>query len=394
MKKTVSIIGGGPSALLLAAFLDASKFDIVLYEKNNTVGRKFLVAGKGGFNLTHSEPMPALIARYTPVDFLQNALETFTNTHFREWLDTLGIETFVGSSKRVYPVENVKPIQVLNAMVKVLEDEGVRIHTKHTFTGWNKEKLVFNNTETIQSDYTVFALGGGSWKITGSDGSWQSLFAEKNIDTLPFSASNCAYGVAWPKDFIAQHAGTPLKNSAIRYDTHIQKGEAVFTQFGIEGNAIYGLSPFLREAFKTKKPVCVHIDFKPVFSEATLLKKIQAATEKNTAQILKKTLKLTSAQIALLKNTLSKEAYLEPALLAQGIKNCPLQLTGPGPLDEAISTTGGLPLNAVDANFQLQKLPNHYAIGELLDWDAPTGGYLLQACASMGVALAKHLNQL
>ncbi len=394
MKKTVSIIGGGPSALLLAAFLDSSKYKVAIYEKNNTVGRKFLVAGKGGFNLTHSEPMPAFINRYTPPSFLQKSLQTFTNTHFREWLETLGIQTFIGSSKRVYPIENTKPVQVLNAILKLLKRNEVTVHTNHTWTGWEDNQLLFNNTKTIKSDYTVFSFGGGSWKITGSDGSWQTLLAAKDIKTLPFSPSNCAYGVAWSKDFKQQYAGTPLKNCTVSFAGNTQKGEAVLTGFGIEGNAIYGLSPFLREAFKTKKPVCVHLDFKPMLSETTLLSKIEMATEKNTAQILKKSIKLTDVQVALLKNTLSKETYLNHKLLAKAIKNHPLHLTKPGPLDEAISTTGGLPLQAVDANFQLHKLPNHYAIGELLDWDAPTGGYLLQACASMGVSLAKHLNQL
>ena len=240
MKKTIAIIGGGPSSFLLAAFLDIEKFDITIYEKNKTAGRKFLVAGKGGFNVTHSEPMEALIKRYTPDDFLEKTLRSFTNTDFRNWLEQIGIPTYIGSSKRVYPKEGIKPIEVLNAMLKNLKEKGVKIKYNQTFSDWNANNNPIINTKALKTDYTVFCLGGSSWKVTGSDGSWLDTFSEKGVKTIEFQASNCGYQIDWKSSFIQKHEGTPLKNIAIYCNDLVQKGEAVITNFGLEGNAIYG----------------------------------------------------------------------------------------------------------------------------------------------------------
>ena len=202
MKKQIAILGGGPSAFLLAAFLDAKKFKITIYEKNKTVGRKFLVAGKGGFNLTHSEPTEQLIKRYTSNDFLDKALLHFTNTDFRNWLDQIGIPTYVGSSKRVYPKEGIKPIEVLSAILKHLKEKGVIIKYEHTFSDWDNHNNPIINNISLQTDYTIFSLGGGSWKVTGSDGSWLDTFSKKGIKTKPFQASNCGYKIDWSSNFI------------------------------------------------------------------------------------------------------------------------------------------------------------------------------------------------
>lgn len=395
MKKSVSIIGGGPAALLLAAFLDCQKFKVIIYEKNKTLGRKFLVAGKGGFNLTHSEPIVELIARYTPSHFLQEALLNFDNHAFRNWMDSIGIPTYIGSSKRVYPENGIKPIAVLNALLDVLDKQGTDIQYKHTWTGWNSnDDLVFNTDIEVKSDYTVFALGGGSWKVTGSDGTWLDLFKTQGIDVVPFQASNCAYRVNWPEDFIIKQEGSPLKNIAISCLNKSQKGEAVITRFGLEGNAIYALSPQIREELESRQKATIFLDLKPALSYDDLYQKIKKSTLKKTSEMLQKELKLSAAQIGLLKTYLSKETYLNPELLAQNIKKLSIEITGSAPLNDAISTTGGVKLDAVDKNFQLEKRKHHYCIGEMLDWDAPTGGYLLQACFSMGVHLARHLNSI
>ena len=395
MKKSVSIIGGGPAALILAASLDCKKFKVTLYEKNKTVGRKFLVAGKGGFNLTHSESIKELIARYTPAHFLREALNEFDNHDFRNWLDSIGVPTYVGSSKRVYPEIGIKPITVLNAIVTVLEKQAVDIRYNHIWTGWtSKGALVFNTATEIESDYTIFALGGGSWKITGSDGSWLDLFKKQNIPVAPFQSSNCGYLVNWPKDFITEHEGSPLKNIAMSCLNKRQKGEAVITHFGLEGNAIYALSPEIREELQKYQKAIVCIDLKPSLNYTAVLQKIQESTFKKTSETLQKEVKLSPVQIGLLKKYLSKETYLNPALLAQNIKELPIEIIGSGLLNEAISTVGGIQLNAVDEHFELKKLKRYYCIGEMLDWDAPTGGYLLQASFSMGKYLAKHLNSL
>jgi uncharacterized flavoprotein (TIGR03862 family) len=393
MKKQVAIIGGGPSAFLLAAFLDAEKFEITIYEKNKTCGRKFLVAGKGGFNLTHSEAIEQLVARYTSNDFLDESLLNFTNTDFRNWLDQISIPTYVGSSKRVYPKVGIKPIEVLNAILKNLEEKGVIIKYEQTFSDWDDTNNPIINNRAIQTDYTVFSLGGGSWKITGSDGSWLNTFNKKGIKTKPFQASNCGYQIDWNPEFIKKHEGTPLKNIAISCDSIIQKGEAVITNFGLEGNAIYGLSPQIRAQLNAHSKATIFIDFKPSLTLENVYSKIKNATNKNTTQILKKELKLSEAQIDLLKTTLSKDTYLNLESLSENIKKFPIEIIGAATIDEAISTVGGIDLTAISENFELKKIPNQFCIGEMLDWDAPTGGYLLQACASMGVQLANHLNK-
>lgn len=395
MKKSVSIIGGGPAALLLAVFLNDQKFKVTIYEKNKALGRKFMVAGKGGFNLTHSEPIDELIARYSPSDFLKEALLSFDNQDFRNWIDTIGIPTYIGSSKRVYPKSGIKPITVLNAILAVLDKQGVAIQYQQTWTGWNSNQdLVFNTDTEIKSDYTVFALGGGSWKVTGSNGSWLDLFKAQGIDTFPFQPSNCGYRVHWPEDFIMEHEGSPLKNIAISCLDKYQKGEAVITRFGLEGNAIYALSPQIREELKNHQKATIYLDLKPTLSCDDLVKKIKNSSVKKTSDKLRKELKLNEVQIGLLKKYLSKETYLNSELLSQNIKKLRIEITGSSPLNEAISTVGGIPLNAVYQNFELKKLKNQYCIGEMLDWDAPTGGYLLQACFSMGVHLARHLNSI
>ena len=394
MKKSVSIIGGGPAALILAALLDCKKFKVTVYEKNKTLGRKFLVAGKGGFNLTHSEPIRELIARYTPPHFLEKALLDFDNEDFRQWIDSIGIPTYIGSSKRVYPESGIKPITVLNAILNVLDKQGVAIEYQQTWKGWtNENDIVFNTDTTIKSDYTIFAMGGGSWKVTGSDGSWLNLFESESIPVVPFQSSNCAYRVNWPEDFILEHEGSPLKNIAISCLNKKQKGEAVITRFGLEGNAIYALSPQIRQELESQQKATIFLDLKPTLRYEDLLQKIKKSTFKKTSETLQKEVKLSPAQIGLLKKYLSKETYLNPQLLAQNIKKLPIEITDTSLLNDAISTTGGIQLSAVDENFQLKNKKSNYCIGEMLDWDAPTGGYLLQACFSMGMHLARHLNK-
>ncbi|MGY8933934.1 MAG: NAD(P)/FAD-dependent oxidoreductase [Flavobacteriales bacterium] len=393
MKKQITIIGGGPSAFLLASFLDAEKFTITIYEKNKTAGRKFLVAGKGGFNLTHSESIDQLIKRFTPINFLDKALLNFTNIDFRNWLDQIGIRTYIGSSKRVFPEKGIKPIEVLNAILKSLKKKGVIIKYEHTFSDWDGTGNPVINNKPTPTDYTVFSLGGGSWKVTGSDGSWLDTFSKKGIKTKVFQASNCGYKIDWKSNFIQKNEGTPLKNIAISCNNVIQKGEVVITKFGLEGNAIYGLSPQIRAQLNTTSKATVFIDFKPSLTLENILSKIKKSIFKNTTQILKKELKLSPSQIDLLKTYLSKESYLNIESLAKNIKKFPLELIETASIDEAISTVGGIDLNAISKNFELKKMPNQFCIGEMLDWDVPTGGYLLQASASIGVYLAKYLNE-
>jgi uncharacterized flavoprotein (TIGR03862 family) len=392
LKKSIAIIGGGASALMLAASLDQKKFNVTIYEKNNALGRKFLVAGDGGFNLTHSENIDNFILKYTPDTFLKASLQSFSNEDFRNWLNKIGIETFVGSSKRVYPNKGIKPIQVLNAILDIVKQKKVQIKSQHTFIGFREDALFFNNEITVKADLVVFALGGSSWAKTGSDGKWLNVFKEKGIPTKPFQASNCAYKVAWETLFIKEQAGKPLKNISITCNGKTVFGECVLTQFGLEGGVIYALSAEIRNAYNHFGKALVNMDLKPQFTKEEIVRKLKSSFQKNNTEKLRADIKLSPSQIALVKSLLSKEDYLSIDIVSEKVKALPILITGLAPMDDAISTVGGIALDAVDQNFQLKQMPHHFVIGEMLDWDAPTGGYLLQACFSMGRQLANYLN--
>lgn len=392
MRKKVAIIGGGTAGLFLAAFLDTDIFEVTIFEKKSSLGRKFLVAGDGGFNLTHSEEFSLFKSRYTPLSYLDDALDSFSNADLRTWLLSIGIPTFVGSSGRVFPEKGIKPIEVLKSIEAHLIDKGVKLEFNRTFSDWDEENSIrFDSNEIAKADYTVFALGGSSWEVTGSDGSWLSAFGKKGIETVPFVASNCAYRINWTESFIQKHKGNPLKNITISFQKKTQKGEAVITEFGIEGNAIYGLSPEIQAALASKSELVVHIDFKPTISLTKLVEKL-AQPKSNITAALKEELKLPKAVVDLIKITLTKEEFLDVQVLAEFIKNFPITIVDSAPMDEAISTSGGVGLNAVDSSFELRNVKDNFCIGEMLDWNAPTGGYLIQACASMGVCLARKLN--
>jgi len=325
MKQTIAIIGGGAAALSLAAFLDTNKFDVSIYEKNKSFGRKFLVAGKGGFNLTHSEEMEAFVKRYTPESFLANALSEFSNTDFIDWLAKIGIPTFVGSSKRIFPEKGIKPIEVLNKIMAVLKTKKVNCHYEHTWIGWDENNaLLFKDGQKVKADFCVFAMGGGSWKVTGSDGSWMDTFQEKGISTVPFAAANCAYEVNWPNNFIAINEGRPLKNIAISCGEKTHKGEVVITRFGLEGNAIYHLSPYIQKPLHQHHEAGVFIDLKPSLTKKEITNRlVENKADKKITDILRKIIKLDKTQVNLLKAHLTKAQFLDPLEVADKIKQLP-----------------------------------------------------------------------
>lgn len=396
MQKSVAIIGGGSAALMLASHLDKNKFDVSIYEKNKALGRKFLVAGDGGLNLTHSEHIEDFILRYTPSSFLQNSLTKFSNVNLRERLNAIGIETYVGTSKRVFPIKGIKPIDVLNAFLNQLRKQNVKIFTQHIWKGWNNVNellLEFDNKNVlVKSDIVIFALGGASWSVTGSDGLWANYFIEKGINIKPFQASNCAYEIKWSSEFLKVAEGKVLKNISITCNNKTKKGEVAITKFGIEGGAIYALSPEIRAQLLNDKKVEVIIDLKPAISLEEIQSRLKNRGNKSISKFLKDELNLNIAAIELLKHQLTKEEYSNLYILSQNIKALSLIIFSSAPVDEAISTVGGITLNEIDADFQIKKMSNYYVIGEMLDWDAPTGGYLLQACFSMGYCLAQKLN--
>lgn len=392
MKKKLAIVGGGTAGMFLAAFINTELYDVTIFEKKATLGRKFLVAGDGGFNLTHVEELANFKTNYLPSAFFDKALDHFSNEDLRTWLSSIGIPTFVGSSGKIFPEKGIKPIEVLKSIESFLIKKSVKFQFNKSFTGWNEhESLIINSKEIIEADFVVFALGGSSWKVTGSDGSWLKLFEEKNIQIQPFQPANCAYQINWPEKFIKKHEGQPIKNLSISMNKQIQKGELVITKFGIEGNAIYGLSNQIQASFNKLNEATVHLDLKPTTELTTLIKKLKDS-ESNTSVTLREEIKLSKASVDLIKINSSKEDFLNPSSLAGLIKNLPLKLTAAATLDEAISTTGGISLEAISSSFELKALAQQYCIGEMLDWNAPTGGYLIQACASMGVYLAHQLN--
>lgn len=397
LKKNIAIIGGGPASMMLACSLDTSKYNVAIYEKNAALGRKFLVAGDGGFNLTHSEEIEQFVNRYHPKQFIEPFLNYFSNTDFRQWLKSIGIETYIGTSKRVFPVKGIKPIEVLNAIISILKKNNISIHYNHEWKGWNNEQFIFqtpnNQIVNITADIVVFAMGGASWKVTGSNGEWTSYFEEKGIQINSFYPSNCTYQILWDADFIKLISGQALKNCEFFCGNMHKKGEAILTDFGIEGSGVYALSKEIREQLIHNQKAELFIDFKPELSIEEIQNRLENKGKLSIKDILEKKINLSDTQIQLLKFYTTKEEYNLPKHLSELIKKFSLILKAFAPIDEAISTVGGIDLKEVNENLELKKLPNHYCMGEMLDWDAPTGGYLLQACFSMGKFLADKLNQ-
>tara|TARA_R110001583_G_scaffold123082_1_gene274424 strand:+ start:44027 stop:45217 length:1191 start_codon:yes stop_codon:yes gene_type:complete len=393
--KNLTIIGGGPAALMLAAQLDTEKYNVTLIEKKKTVGRKFLVAGKGGLNLTYSSSVEELISQYFPSEFMAPIIRQFSNKDFINWLNSHDIATFIGSSNRVFSDLKLKPIEVLNKIVTYIATKKIKFQLDTTWLGWNEDgNLCFEKLENIDSDIVVFALGGASWKVTGSDGKWSKNFEERGVSVQPFRAANCAFEVDWNKSFIATHEGKPLKNISLSYNGHVSKGELVISKFGLEGNAIYALSQKIQEKLLTEKSTVIHLDLKPTMTVDQIKAKYNGSKLSKVTDILKKALNLDRTSIGLLKQFTDKDTFSNNELLAETIKSVPIIIKSSEALDKAISTLGGIALDEIDENFQCKKIPNSYAIGEMLDWYAPTGGYLLQGCFSMGFVLAKYLNEL
>jgi len=392
-KKRIAIIGGGPSGLMAADVLSPFH-EVHVYEKEKGVGQKFLVAGKGGFNITNGLKGIELTKTYTPEYFLKEALLDFDSTAVREWLLQIGIPTFEGSSGRVFPEKGLTPADVISKLKQKLTGQGVEFHLKHAFTGFNADQNVIvkagRKNVTIEADYYIFALGGASWPVTGSTGEWIKIFEKNKIHTLPFQSSNCGIHIFWPESIRVSHTGKPLKNIAITVNGVIRKGEALITDYGLEGNAIYPLIPEIRKLLSSNEPVHLIIDLKPFNSKEQLLQKVMGKTSaktKNYAEIFN----LDHVQLALIKSFTRKETFLSPTLFAASLKQIALPVQALRPVEEAISTIGGLDLNEMNADFSLKKLPNCFAIGEMLDWDAPTGGFLLQGCFSMGHWVARKI---
>ncbi len=389
----VAIIGGGPAGLMAAEVLSQAGIKVDLYDGMPSVGRKFLLAGVGGMNITHSEAYPAFLSRYAErAPHIAPLLREFGAQALCEWIHDLGIDTFVGSSGRVFPTD-MKAAPLLRAWLKRLRDSGVVIHTRHRWLGWNTDGSVRiaspEGEKTLKPDALLLALGGGSWSRLGSDGAWMLPLEQQGVDLAPLAPSNCGFEVmAWSELMVSKFAGAPLKNIAIGLkDDTPRLGECVITATGIEGSLIYALSAPIRDAIQLHGSATVHIDLLP----GRPVDKILAALNKprgsrSMAKHLHSQLGLDGVKAALLRELTSAATFTDPLALAQAIKALPLTLVKTRPLDEAISSAGGVKFEAMNQNLMLNALPGVFCAGEMLDWEAPTGGYLLTACFASGRA--------
>lgn len=380
----IIIIGAGPAGLMAAQILAEKGFKVHVYEQNKAAARKFLVAGNGGFNLTHSEELDHFIQKYEAKE-IQQIVKSFDNQKVIQWLLDLGITTYVGSSGKIFPTKNFKPIQVLKAWLEMLEKLGVVFHYEHTFINFDDTTVYLkNNDQTISIKYSklILAMGGGSWKKTGSDAKWVEILAQKNIEITPLQSANSGYNT---NVIYHQLQGQYLKNIKVSFDKEEKTGEIVFTKYGIEGSPIYYLNRFTR---KHSFPLTLNIDLKPNLSESEIREHLNVSSK--ISSVLKRNLKLSTTAINLLK-TLDKESYLDLDNLAKTIKRFPIEVLSFRPIDEVISTAGGVAFSALNSQLELRDFPNVYCAGEMIDWEAPTGGYLLQACFSTGVFVANSI---
>ena len=392
-KQKIIIVGGGPAGMMAAIELSKTH-DVHLFEKGKTLGRKFLVAGKGGFNLSNSAVGKELNSQYTPEPFFEKFLTSFDSVATRNWLQHLGIPTYIGSSGRIFPKKGIKPIAVLNALKSRLISEGVTLYLEHECMDFDSKKIHFvhrGEKSTYSFDYCIFALGGGSWSITGSKGDWLPMFEKNKIQTKPFEASNCGLEIDFKNKEIQKFIGTPLKNIRVSCNGVIRKGEAVISSYGLEGNAIYPISALVREDLKKNRITDIEIDLKPFNSEQELLQKITETTvPKNYSYLFH----LNKAQLALIKSYTDKETYLNPKLFVNALKKIKIPVKALRPVDEAISTVGGISISELNSDLSLKKIPNIYIAGEMFDWDTITGGYLLQGCFSTGYTVAQSIQKL
>ena len=391
----LAVIGGGPAGLMAAETARAAGIEVHLFEAKGSVGRKFLIAGKGGLNLTHSEPRPGFDARYreraVPVG---RWLDDFDADALRQWARGLGIDTFVGSSGRVFPNDR-KAAPLLRGWVRRLKDAGVVFHVQHRWLGWSDDgQLCFDTPDGgtgFAADAVVLALGGGSWPQLGSDGAWTHTLAARGIDIAPLAPSNCGFDIGW-SDFIAKKfAGAPLKPIIAHWrdihgDEQALQGECVLTETGIEGSLIYAISADLRDTLARNGAVTLHLDLVPGRDGERLMRDLaKPRNGRSLGEHLRRQAGIEGAKAALLFEVLDKTALQDMARVAATLKRLPLTLRSARPIAEAISSAGGVRMEALDSRSMLHALPGVFCAGEMLDWEAPTGGYLLTACFASGL---------
>jgi uncharacterized flavoprotein (TIGR03862 family) len=389
----VAVIGGGPAGLIAAEVLSAAGLSVAVYERMPTLGRKFLMAGRGGLNLTHSEAFERFAGRYGAAGpTLRPLLEAFTPADLIAWAEGLGQATFVGSSGRVFP-KALKASPLLRAWIARLEGQGVALNTRSTWTGWNAAgDLIFDTVDglrTVRPRATILALGGASWARLGSDGAWTPTLAARGAEVTPFRPANVGFTVAWSAVFRERFAGAPLKNVALDFEGQASRGDALASGYGLEGGAVYALSAALRDAIGARGSATLTLDLRPDISRGQLTARLSRPRGgQSLSSWLRKAAHLSPVEIGLLREAHGVVLPIAPDALAAAIKAAPIVLTGVQGLDRAISSAGGLSFAVLDG-LELKAAPGVFVAGEMLDWEAPTGGYLLQACFATGVAAAR-----
>jgi uncharacterized flavoprotein (TIGR03862 family) len=394
----VAVIGAGPAGLMAAEVMAQGGAQVTVYDAMPSAGRKFLMAGRGGLNLTHSEPLPAFLTRYGAAKpHLAPAIEAFLPDRLRAWSEALGQPTFVGSSGRVFP-QAFKASPLLRAWLRRLDTLGVQLALRHRWTGWDDSgKLLFGTPDrerVIDTRATVLALGGASWPRLGSDGAWVEALVARGVVVAPLRPANCRFAVAWSEIFKDRFEGQPLKGVALSFAAHTVRGEAMITQTGIEGGAVYALSSQLREAVVATGEATLLVALRPEIAAAELVARLQAPRGRQSlSTFLRKAAHLSPAAIGLLQEAAiasgASLTSLSPASLAGLINAVPIRLSGMAPITRAISSAGGIAFDELDADLMVRRLPGVFAAGEMLDWEAPTGGYLLQASFATGAAAGR-----
>ena len=387
---SIAIIGAGPAGLMAADVLSQAGFTPTVVDAKPSAGRKFLQAGRGGLNLTYDEDIMHFCAHYFEAEpFVTPSLQNFSPASLRLWAKELGFETFVGSSGKVYPVDK-KAAPLLRAWLQRLKTNKTEFKMKHTLVEWSEDSWLFETPSGIEEyrfDAVIMAFGGASWPRLGSTGKWAEILKQKDIILAPFKPSNMGFNVKWSAVFKEKFAGEPLKNITL----FGQLGELLISENGVQGSLIYTHSKRIREELEKSAPHTINIDLFPHQTQMQLEKKLSAKRGKLTLSAFWKRQGLSGVKASLLREVLRKEDLTAPTLVSKILKNFPLELESPRPLEEAISTAGGVKFENLDGSFMLKKYPNIYCVGEMLDWEAPTGGYLLTAVMAQGKQAGEDL---
>ncbi|MEJ7845898.1 MAG: TIGR03862 family flavoprotein [Acidimicrobiales bacterium] len=392
----VAVVGGGPAGLLAAEVLACAGVGVTVYERMPTPGRKLLVAGRGGLNLTHAEPLEPFLDRYGPArDCLAPAITAFDPDALREWCAGLGQETFVGTSGRVFPA-GFRSTALLRAWLARLDGLGVELRGRHTWRGWVDDEPGAVRIErpdgvesVVRADAVVLALGGASWPRTGSDGGWVEPVGSAGVAVVPLVAANSGFTAAWTSVFIERFAGTPVKNVAVAHRGQVARGDLMVSATGLEGGPIYALGPSLRASMQRDGEAVVIVDLRPDVSADALVDRLaRGRAGDSTASALRR-LGVAPAAVGLMREATANRLPPRGRALAELVKAVPMALGGPAPIGRAISTAGGIAFDELDDAYMLRRRPGTFVAGEMLDWEAPTGGYLLQATASTAVAAAR-----